>query len=124
VNKRELARFKKIIEAELLAVRQRLGMIEDEVASHSSNQTGGQSHSNHMADVGTAVMEQEQTYLHASQGTDYLISLESALERIERGTYGVCEDCGGKIPVRRLEAYPAARRCIACKSLLERHQRH
>lgn len=35
----------------------------------------------------------------------------SALEKIEKGTYGICEDSGGEIPLPRLEANPAARTC-------------
>ena len=36
-----------------------------------------------------------------------------ALERIEHGTYGLCEECDEEIPLDRLEANPAARTCIA-----------
>ena len=39
--------------------------------------------------------------------------VEEALERMDNGTYGVCEECGEEIPVDRLEANPAARTCIA-----------
>lgn len=38
--------------------------------------------------------------------------VEDALEKIENGTYGKCEDCGEEIPLARLEANPAARTCI------------
>jgi RNA polymerase-binding transcription factor DksA len=40
--------------------------------------------------------------------------LEAALARIERGTYGSCEDCGTAIPAIRLEAIPYARTCVQC----------
>ena len=39
--------------------------------------------------------------------------VEDALEKIDNGTYGACEDCGEEIPLDRLEANPAARTCIA-----------
>ncbi len=40
----------------------------------------------------------------------------AALERIENGTYGQCENCPGEeIPLERLEAYPAAKTCLKCK---------
>jgi DnaK suppressor protein len=61
--------------------------------------------------------------LHASQGTDYLVALEEALRRVEKGTYGTCEECAAKIPPRRLEAFLAARLCIKCQARLERLQR-
>ncbi|MEY4747304.1 MAG: hypothetical protein RLZZ416_353, partial [Candidatus Parcubacteria bacterium] len=39
--------------------------------------------------------------------------IESALGRLDDGTYGLCEKCGDAIPFDRLEANPAARTCIA-----------
>jgi RNA polymerase-binding transcription factor DksA len=120
VNKRELQKFTKLIEREKQIVLQKLGMIEEEIEGLRSNRSGNQSYSNHMADIGTDAMEQEQAFLHASKGTDYLLALEDALKRIEKGTYGVCENCGSKIPARRLEAYLAARLCVQCKSQMEK----
>ncbi len=43
-----------------------------------------------------------------------LSQIESALQRITDGTYGVCESCGGAIPAERLAALPYAVRCVAC----------
>ena len=40
--------------------------------------------------------------------------LEAALQRIEEGTYGVCEACGQAIEPKRLAALPIATLCIAC----------
>ena len=40
--------------------------------------------------------------------------LVRALDRVEAGTYGTCESCGGSIGAERLEARPGARTCIAC----------
>jgi DnaK suppressor protein len=42
-----------------------------------------------------------------------------ALERIEDGTYGMCEICGGDISEKRLRARPVTTMCIACKSRME-----
>ena len=123
MNKRELQRFQKLIIAEKQRVMDRLGMIEEEIHDLAASQSGGQSYSNHMADVGTDSIEQEQAFMHASQGTDYLIALEAALRRIEKGTYGTCEECGDKIPPRRLEAFLAAKLCVRCKSKLEKLHR-
>ena len=39
----------------------------------------------------------------------------AAQERIAAATYGVCVDCGGEIGYARLDAYPSARRCLACQ---------
>jgi DnaK suppressor protein len=44
-----------------------------------------------------------------------LQAIEEALVRIDKGTYGVCRDCGGPIAPARLEAIPWTRVCKACK---------
>ncbi len=121
MNKKDMQRFKKLIEDERTRVVERVDM--KEIQNMAASQSGNQSYSNHMADIGSDAMEQEQAFLHASQGTDYLMALEDALRRIEKGTYGVCEECGEKIPPRRLEAFLAARLCVKCQSKLERLQR-
>ena len=41
--------------------------------------------------------------------------VRSALKKLDRGTYGKCENCGNDIDPERLEAIPAARLCISCK---------
>lgn len=43
----------------------------------------------------------------------------AAQGRIHTHEYGVCEDCSADIPFARLQAEPAARRCIACQSVVE-----
>lgn len=43
-----------------------------------------------------------------------LKALAQVEEKIRRGTYGVCEVCGGQIPPGRLQAVPEATRCVAC----------
>ena len=124
MNKRELARFKKLVEQERTRVLERLDAIGEEISDRTSNQSSGsQGYSNHMADIGSDAMGQEQAFMHASQGNEYLRRLDDALKRIETGTYGVCEDCESKIPVKRLEAYLAARYCVTCKSKREKLQR-
>ncbi len=46
-----------------------------------------------------------------------LKEVDDALNRMEKGNYGKCENCPGEeIPVERLRAYPAAKTCIKCKS--------
>ena len=124
MNKKELARFRKLIEAERERVRRNLGIIEEEISDSTSNKaSGNQGYSNHMADIGSDAMGQEQAFLHASQETEYLKQLDDALKKIDEGTYGECEECSGTIPLKRLEAYLAARLCVACKSKQEKLQR-
>ena len=51
---------------------------------------------------------------------DELRGLEAARERIAKGDYGVCVDCGRDIGFERLRAAPSAIRCIACQTLHEK----
>ena len=49
-----------------------------------------------------------------------LRELDTALERIDGGSYGSCENCGDDIPFERLQAYPGAIRCVPCQSVHEK----
>lgn len=48
-----------------------------------------------------------------------LRDVEAALQRLERGEFGLCDACGAPIPAARLSANPAALRCVACQSARE-----
>ncbi len=48
-----------------------------------------------------------------------LRQVEHALERSERGQYGICEDCGHDIPPRRLVVIPDATLCVSCQAQRE-----
>ncbi len=68
-----------------------------------------------------AVTYNRQVLLNLSERErEQLRRIEEALERIERGSFGMCEDCGEPIPRARLEAVPWATLCVECKSLRER----
>jgi DnaK suppressor protein len=74
----------------------------------------------HMADLGSDNYEQEftLTMMETEEGT--LDAIETALERIEDGTYGQCEECGVKIPKTRLNALPHTPMCVKCAGNMER----
>ena len=46
----------------------------------------------------------------------------AALQRIDAGTYGLCQGCGSQVPEGRLEARPDAARCITCQSEHDRRR--
>ena len=48
-----------------------------------------------------------------------LRDIESALERIEKGVYGICKYCKGEIGEKRLSARPVASSCIECKTKIQ-----
>ena len=72
----------------------------------------------HPAEVGTHSFEQEFTLNRLSNDGDRLERIEAALDRMEQGNYGCCEECGGRIPKARLEVLPDTPYCVKCASTL------
>lgn len=73
----------------------------------------------HMADVGTENYDQEFTLglIENEQGT--LEQVHEALDRINAGTFGRCQECSEPIARPRLQALPYTRHCIQCARELE-----
>ena len=116
----------KVYKERLLALRARLrGDVSQmaDAALRKNRMDGGGDVSSmpiHMADLGSDNFEQEFTLslMENEEGTLELIEL--ALERIEDGTYGQCDECEVKIPKARLNALPYAPLCVKCAGHLER----
>lgn len=68
----------------------------------------------HMADLGTDAFEQEFTLSLMEHDGAALDQIEAALERIEEGVYGICAECGCKIPKARLSVLPHTAHCVRC----------
>ena len=66
----------------------------------------------------TAEREHQRTLLAGIR--DRLDQVERALERLDAGSYGVCESCRQPITPERLAAYPSATSCVECKRADER----
>ena len=49
--------------------------------------------------------------------------IDQAIERIEDGSFGICDECGEDIENKRLEARPVATLCIHCKTLQEEEEK-
>jgi len=52
----------------------------------------------------------------------YLKKIESALDKIKAGTFGICTSCDEEIGLKRLEARPTSNLCILCKEEEEREE--
>ena len=52
-----------------------------------------------------------------------LKKIEIALEKMERNEFGVCEECGDEIGIKRLEARPVTELCIRCKEQQEKKEK-
>ncbi|MGR3311566.1 MAG: TraR/DksA family transcriptional regulator [Candidatus Brocadiales bacterium] len=117
MKEKEINDFKKI----LLERRERLlgnvNTMHDETLTHSGQSACGDL-SNvpiHMADVGTDNYERDLMIDLIQNGEETVRSMDTALEKIEEGTFGVCEVCQKKINKTRLVALPQARLCIDCQ---------
>ncbi len=78
-------------------------------------QDSGSAAGDDLADSGSKTFEREQEMYVAEQISESLSQVLFAIERIDEGTYGICEDCGLQIGRERLEAYPRATLCMSCK---------
>ena len=77
---------------------------------------------NHMGDDGSNVSEAERLSTLSADLQDVLNQTESALERLDAGTYGICQRCGKTIGAERLEAFPFVTYCITCQATIERER--
>jgi len=73
-----------------------------------------------LVDQSTDLSERELMLEMAEGDRTKLRDIETALEMMDNNTYGVCNECGEPIPVRRLLAWPTARYCVPCKEKIER----
>jgi DnaK suppressor protein len=107
----------------LLALRERLRGDMNQMSDNALNKEHNVSTSmpNHMAELASGNFDQEFTLSLLGGEEDALDQIEAAIERIEEGSYGRCETCGGKIPKSRLEAIPYTAQCVRCASQQEEH---
>ena len=125
MKKKEREYFKNLILDKKKQVFAELGYLEKNSMSETMKNSSGDlsAYSFHMADQGTDTMEREKAFFFASREGRYLHHLNEALDRIEKGTYGICRTCGKKIQTKRLEAVPHATLCIECKKEEEKQVR-
>jgi DnaK suppressor protein len=71
-------------------------------------------------DLASEERTREINLILSDRDRDKLQAIEDALERIEAGTYGICEMCEEEIAPERLEALPFTRLCVSCQSELEK----
>ena len=67
---------------------------------------------NHLGQTASATLNREIDYTLGENSGQVLSEIETALKRVDEGTYGTCAKCGREIPPERLEAYPWASLCI------------
>ncbi|KUL25288.1 DNA-binding protein [Streptomyces regalis] len=108
--------------AELMAEVMRL---REELTSSEQSLVGlmrdsGDGAGDDQADTGAKNITREHELALAANAREMLTQTERALERLDAGTYGLCENCGNPIGKARMQAFPRATLCVECKQKQER----
>lgn len=116
-----------LFRSQLMLLQSRIQGDVDHLSHGALDEGNGDSKSpTHMAELGTETYEQEFSLRMMENEQDVLDEIRAALNRIDEGTYGVCQSCkeDGRppskcwIPKVRLKYIPYARNCVEC----ERHK--
>jgi DnaK suppressor protein len=111
--------------ARLLEERKRVVDAIDNIHAENPGSLGDETEEplfqdNHLGDIATATFEREMASTLEDNSTHVLGEIDAALARIDAGTFGTCQACGGPIGDERLAALPWATLCIEDKRKQER----
>ena len=114
-------RDEKLLQIKMKLLQQRAMLLSE--AEVALNELPGQTIFPDLGDQATA--ETDRNFMLRLRGREQrlLKKIDQALERVEAGTFGICEDCGNEINLKRLEARPVTTMCIDCKTLQEEEER-
>ena len=114
---RDLEQFRKLLIEQRQEAKEEFDILSQNIMDTSGEfEADNQTYSLHTAEQGSDAIEREKTFLHAQRTSDYIKKLDEALERIDRGTYGICVICGGLIEKQRLQAVPITQKHVDCKN--------
>jgi DnaK suppressor protein len=117
-SEREISELRGKLATEAAALRADIERAESDIASRLGDAVGDAG--DDQADVGAKTFEREHELALTHNSRELLAQNERAIARIEAGTYGTCESCGEPIGKARLQAFPRATLCVACKQREER----
>ncbi len=114
-------------EKDIQQLKEQLEGIKDEIYSDvEQTLTDMTSQSGNIPDpTDRASVESDRSFELRIRGRERKLmdKVDEALTKIEDGTYGICEDCGEDITVKRLQARPVATYCIDCKTQQEQREK-
>jgi len=111
----ELEEFKQIIIEKLKKAREELMFLQESILNPNEHGTDDTYTANKLMDDNSYSLEKEHLSRLADRQRKFIISLESALIRIENKTYGICRETGKLIAKERLRAVPHATLSIEAK---------
>jgi len=81
-----------------------------------NSNTSSVNYSSHLADAGADYQEIEKAYYWVQRENKFLKYLDRALEMMDEGTFGVCQECNERINPERLMEVPHTSSCFECKN--------
>jgi DnaK suppressor protein len=114
----ELNELRQELESEIIELRAEISKAESEIADRMGDAVADAG--DDPADAGAKTYQREHELALTHNSRELLAQNERALARILSGTYGICESCGEAIGKARLQAFPRATLCVACKQREER----
>lgn len=114
-------RDKKIQVIKIKLLEQRNALLNE--AESALNELPGQTVFPDLGDQATA--ETDRNFMLRLRGREQrlLKKIDEAIDRIDSGSFGICDDCGNEIDIKRLEARPVTTMCIECKTLQEEEEK-
>ena len=117
MKKRDVAKFKQLLEERKIELTQAasntreagLGVAQDDLPDE--------------VDMASTEADQSMNLRLRDRELVLLKKIDKTLNKIDAGTFGVCERCEEPISIKRLEARPVAELCINCKEEVERVER-
>lgn len=117
LTKKDLQHFKKILEERRTHIAELVQETRQQGIGFSREDLPDE------VDLATTESGQAMNLLLRDRERVLLRKIDKALEKIERGTYGLCENCEDPIEFKRLEARPVTDMCILCKEEQEQMER-
>jgi YteA family regulatory protein len=116
-----LAKIKKRLESEKKPILDQITRLEETgIDSTMSDSVSELSvYDNHPADIGDELFERSKDTALIDNAQVILEKIETALEKIDNGSYGYCDKCGKPIPLERLDAIPWVAQCVTCQKNTE-----
>jgi DnaK suppressor protein len=115
--KTTLQRFRKRLEEEKTRLEEQIEDYERELEeARLTESSSDRSPDPGNAEASSMKLEYAKELSIEQNSIDLLSKVNRALERIEAGTYGICESCGKAIPVERLDVLPYSTVCVECAS--------
>jgi len=114
VNKRDIKRFNDLLTQQRIEVLRNARKTRDEEATFDTDDLPDE------FDLASSEYAQSLTFRLRDREKFLLSKIDKALKKIEAGEFGVCEECGEEISIKRLEARPVTTLCIRCKEEQEK----